>query len=451
MLEKKKTTLTDRLTAKLTSRKSSIWLLIRGYLFLTILCFLILALPFSRTTDISFIDLIFLATSIVSTTGLSPIDFGESLSFFGQFSSLFFIQLGGIGYMALSSFLILKNSAKMPQISARLLRLEYHLPQKYPLISFVYSVFVFTILIELIGAIILYIGFKEIGVDRPLWTAIFHSISAFCTAGFSLFGDSLSSFQDNPIIINTIIVLSILGSVGFIVLLDFWLRITRKRKKITLTSKIILISTIVYISVGTMMLFVSDGILVTEEHHGLKNAFFHLVSAHTTVGFNAYPIEQFKLGGVLVLIMIMIIGASPAGTGGGIKTTSVTAIIGLMYSILKQRKHVTFFGKEIPAQKIYVAISSTAFYTGILLIGVWIIVQLDGERFTFEALIFEAASALSTVGLSTGITPDLSNANKIIIACLMFIGRLGVMTFGFALISQSPVMRKKPKIEDLAI
>jgi trk system potassium uptake protein TrkH len=306
-------------------------------------------------------------------------------------------------------------------------------------------------LIEVIGASVLYFGFRDAGVDQPIWSAIFHSVSAFCTAGFSLYSDSMSSFHDNALITNTILVLSILGSVGFIVLLDFWLKIIRKRKHVTLTSKIILISTLFYILLGTCLLYISDGLLIADGLNGMKAAFFQLISAHTTVGFNNFPIENLKLGGLLIMIVIMIIGASPAGTGGGIKTTSITALIGLLYSILRKRKHITFFKKEIPAQKIYLAISSSIFYTVILLLGTWIVVQIDGTVFTFDKLLFECASALSTVGLSTGITAELSPANKVIISILMFIGRLGVMTFGFAMISQSPMMREKPKIEDIAL
>ncbi len=433
------------------SPKSSLILLIQGYLVLTCLCLFVLILPFSRNVDISFVDQVFLASSIVSTTGLTPIDFGGSLNFFGELSALFFIQLGGIGYMALSSFIIFKDSPRLPRLSISLLRLEFNLPERYPLLSFVRSVFIFTILIEGIGASVLYFGFRNAGVDQPIWSAIFHSVSSFCTAGFSLYSDSMSSFSDNALITNTILVLSILGSVGFIVLLDFWLKIIRKRKHVTLTSKIILISTLSYILLGTCLLYISDGLLIADGFKGMKSAFFQLISAHTTVGFNNFPIENLKLGGLLIMIVIMVIGASPAGTGGGIKTTSVTALIGLLYSILRKRKHITFFKKEIPAQKLYLAISSSIFYAVILLLGTWVAVQIDGTVFSFDKLLFECASALSTVGLSTGITPELSPVNKVIISILMFIGRLGVMTFGFALISQSPKMTEKPKIEDIAL
>lgn len=439
------------LSDRKTDQKSTVIFLIKGYFLLTILCFIVLILPICQITDNSLINHLFFAVSIVSTTGLAPNDFSTSYNLLGQIISLLFIQLGGIGYMALSSFIILEQFDKLPSLSARLLRLEFNLPQKYPLVSFIYSVFIFTLLIETIGAIFLYQGFSEIGVEYPIWQAIFHSISAFCTAGFSLYGDSMTSFQDNSIITMTILILSLLGSIGFIVLLDFWLKITRKRKHITLSSKIILFSTFLFWVVAAMVIFLSDSKLLSQGWDGFALAVFQSVSAHTTVGFNNYDVGAINVGGILILIILMIIGASPAGTGGGIKTTSITALIAVLVSVLKRRQHITFFNKEIPAPNIYLALSSTIFYSFILIVGSWLVLIFDGERFSFEAILFEATSALSTVGLSTGITGDLSDASKLIIAFLMFIGRLGVLTFGFALISKAPLMRTKPQIEDIAI
>jgi len=444
-------TLTQWLLTLKTDTHSMGLLLFKGYLALTILCFIILLLPVSHQTEIPLIDQIFLAVSIVSTTGLSSVDFGSSYSFFGQFVSLCFIQLGGIGYMALATFIIIKQYHKIPRLSVGLLRLEFNLPQKYPLLQFIYSVGIFTVMIEIVGAVVLYFGFKEEGIDAALWYAIFHSISAFCTAGFSLFGDSMTSFSDNAFITTTILCLSLLGSIGFIVLFDLWYKLTGKRKGITLTSKIIITSTFVIWIIAAILLYFSDKTVIMTGWYGLSQAIFQSISAHTTVGFNNVDLSQYNLAGTFVLIIIMVIGASPAGTGGGIKTTSISAIFSVLISILKRKKHITFFNKEIPASNIYLAISSMIFYSTILLIGTWLILILDGSHFTFEKLLFEVASALSTVGLSTGITADLSIASKILICCLMFIGRLGVLTFGFALISESPLLRQKPRMEDIAI
>lgn len=439
------------LLAQKTDDKSTVHLLIKGYFFLSILCFICLLLPICQQNGTSLVNHLFFSVSIVSTTGLAPADFATTYSFEGQLISLVFIQLGGIGYMALSSFIILKQSKHLPSLSARLLRLEFNLPQKYPLVAFIYSVFVFTVLIELIGTILLYYGFKSEGIAQPLWYAIFHSISAFCTAGFSLFGDSMTAFKVNPLITNTILVLSLLGSIGFIVLLDFWLRLLGKRNGITLTTKIIIVSTFFLWITAALLIYFSDKTLLETGWDGFMVAVFQSISAHTTVGFNNYDIGTLSTASIFIMIILMIIGASPAGTGGGIKTTSITALVAVLIAILKRRKNITFFLKEIPAANIYLAISSTIFYAFILIIGTWLMLTIDGYNFTLNQLLFEVASALSTVGISTGITAELSNWSKIIISLLMFIGRLGVLTFGLALISEAPLLTQKPKIEDIAI
>lgn len=434
-----------------TDDRSTVRLLIQGYFMLTVACFLVLLFPLCQSSSNTMMNHLLFAVSIVSTTGLAPANFGESYNFIGQFISLIFIQLGGVGYMALSSFILLKQSKRLPSISARLLRLEFNLPQRYPLISFIQSVFVFTILIEAIGAGFLYVGFLHAGVEWPLWNAIFHSISSFCTAGFSLFGDSMTSFSDQPIITNTILVLSLMGSIGFIVLLDFWLKLIRKRTSITLTSKIILFSTFLIWITAAIIIFLSEPTLRGAGWPGLKISIFQSISAHTTVGFNNYEIGTMSFGGLFILIILMIIGASPSGTGGGVKTTSVTAIFAVLISVLKRRKEITFFNKQIPASNIYLAISSAIFYLFIATIGLWGILMLENEAFTFEEVLFEVTSALSTVGLSTGLTGELCSCSKLIIAVLMFIGRLGVLTFGFALINKAPLLRSKPETEDIAI
>lgn len=434
-----------------TDNRSVTWLLIFGYFFLCVFCFALLQMPFVQQGRIGLVDHVFFTLSIVSTTGLAPADFTETYNLWGQIISLFFIQLGGIGYMALSSFIILKDLVRLPKISVQLLRMEFNLPQRYPLAQFIYAIIVFTLLIEVLGAIVLYIGFSQAGVESPLWHAIFHSISAFCTAGFSLFSDSMTSFQDHALIRWTILTLSLLGSIGFIVLLDLWNKVRQKRKSITLTSKIILIGTFSLWMIAALFLFVSDSNLFSQGWEGMHLAIFQSISAHTTVGFNSYPLGELSLPATFVLINLMIVGASPAGTGGGIKTTSLTAIFAVLHAILRRKKRVTFLAREIPASNIHLAISTLVFYLLLMIVGSWLVLLYDSERFGLAEILFEVASALSTVGLSTGITSEFSVGSKIVLSLLMFIGRLGVLTFGFALISRAPLLRAKPKVEDIAV
>ncbi len=434
-----------------SEERSVIFMMILGYLFLTILCCLILLLPWSRNMEQPFVDHIFIAVSVVSTTGLSSIDFSSTYTTLAHSSSLVFIQLGGIGYMALSSMIILNEYNRMPRLSTRLLRLEFNLPKRYPLLHFVYSVAIFTVLIETVGAIFLYYGFRDAGVENPIWNAVFHSISAFCTAGFSLFSDSLSSFKEYPLIANTITILSLLGSIGFIVLLDFIYRITGKRRSITLTSKIIISSTFIIWIVGSIMLYISNTDGWGSGWAGIKNVLFQCMSAHTTVGFNTIDLSLLNPSSILIMICLMLVGASPSGTGGGIKTTSISASFAVLKSILTRSKTISFFGREIPSNNLYLAISVFISYLVVMISGLWVLLCTDGDQHSLASLFFEVVSALSTVGLSTGITGDLSQGGKLLISLLMFIGRIGVLTFGLALIAKAPLMRTKCKIEDIAL
>ncbi len=226
----------NRLTIKGNAARTAIRLLIIGYLLLCFICFVLLYLPFSRYEELTSIQILFYAISIVSTTGLAPTNFAEDFTTLGHFFSLFFIQIGGIGYMAISGFIILSCRRRMDTLSLRLLKLDFNLPDEYPTFTFIYSVVIFTLLIEACGALILYLGFQNAGVEDPLWMALFHSISTFCTAGFSLFENSLGDFSSSPLILYTSAIISLLGSLGFIVLLDGWLRLIRHQPRMTQTS-----------------------------------------------------------------------------------------------------------------------------------------------------------------------------------------------------------------------
>ncbi|MEL6922557.1 MAG: potassium transporter TrkG, partial [Bacteroidota bacterium] len=231
---------------------------------------------------------------------------------------------------------------------------------------------------------------------------------------------------------------------------DLFLYLIGKRKNFTLTSKIIIIITLLLWLGGAFQLFVSDQ-LWAMGWDGFQIALFQSMTAHTTVGFNSFDIGSFSTSALFVLIILMMIGASPSGTGGGIKTTSVTAVMAVLISVLRKRKIITFLNRAIPANNIYLAVSSTLFYSILLSLSTWGILLVDGELFSFQELLFECASALSTVGISTGITGDLSIGGKLIIIILMFVGRIGVLTFGFALISNAPLLKQTTIEEDIAI
>jgi trk system potassium uptake protein TrkH len=300
-----------------------------------------------------------------------------------------------------------------------------------------------------LGAAVLYYQFKSIGLDMPLWSAIFHSVSAFCTAGFSLFSDSFSGSEFPVSIKWTISVLSILGSIGFIVFVDIQHYLLGKRR-VTLTTKIILVATLLLCVIGSSLIWLVE-IFQTENPISFFDSFFQLMSAHTTVGFNSVDINQLSYASLFFMIIVMMVGSCPSGTGGGIKITSITAMYATVKTVFRSRKHVTFLGKEIPSSNIYLALTTVSTYLVFLFVCTLLLLLIEKDNFDFLYLLFEAASALSTVGLSTGISDELCVASKLVICFLMFIGRIGVISLGYALIKKAPIIRYTPSVEDIAV
>lgn len=408
-------------------------LVILGYCSYIVLGWILLSLPFAQQgPGATALDNLFISTSAMSTTGLVTVNVADSYTLFGEIVILLLIQLGGIGYMTLSSFVILSRKKQLSDTRTEIANVVFSLPDSFRVDKFLRSVILFTIVIETIGAGCLYFIFKQAEQPNALWSAIFHSVSSFCTAGFSLYNNSFESFTDNFWLNMTIAVLSYAGAVGFIVCVDVWRRFTNKIPHITLTSKIILHCTFWVSLIGTVTLFLSEpSIQHLPVDKRLIASFFQAMSSMTTVGFNTISISKISRASLLLLTMLMIIGASPSGTGGGLKSTTFTALIGIMRSSLKGKKHVYFWGKRVPGERVRLAVATFCFYIAFLLVGVYLLTLT--EQMDFEAILFESASALGTVGLSVGITAQLSCLGKIIVTFLMFVGRLGPLTFGMSL------------------
>jgi trk system potassium uptake protein TrkH len=254
------------------------------------------------------LDHLFSATSAVSTTGLATVSTPDTYTFFGQLVILALIQMGGIGYMTLGSFVLLARRRELPRNREHIARLAFVLPDGFQVGAFIRNVVVFTFLIESIGATGLFIAFKSAGVEQSLWQAIFHSISAFCTAGFSLFPNSLEQFASNFWVNAIITVLSVLGAVGFLVMSDLYGSWTGKRQRVTLTTRIILHATAWTLVIGCAGIFLLEPSyreLSSESH--LMASFFQSMSALTTVGFNTTPIGGFAHAPVFLLLLLMIL------------------------------------------------------------------------------------------------------------------------------------------------
>ena len=421
-----------------------------GYLVYGAIGWALLSLPWMTEAGASVapLDNLFTAFSAMSTTGLATVSTPTSYSFVGELVVLLLIQVGGLGYMTVGSF-ILMATKRLPTQRARVAEAGFSLPKNVRVSTFLRRVVIYTLGVEFAGAVLLYLAFSRAGVDGALWQAIFHSVSAFCTAGFSLFPDSLEGFRTDFAVNAIIAALSLAGAIGFLVVHDAVNAATDPNHRITLTTRVILTTTFWVIAAGTAVMFLAEPAFfgMTAEAR-LMTSFFQAMTALTTVGFNTYPIGSLAAPMVFGMLLLMILGASPAGTGGGLKSTSVSTALAAAGSALRGQDHISFRGCEIPQHRIMNAYAALVFYVGTLALGCFLLLLL--ESFPFEDIVFEAASALGTVGLSRGITGDLQPLSKLIIVVMMFIGRLGPLTFGLAMFRPANP-DDAPRREDLAV
>jgi len=390
---------------------------------------LLLWLPFStapgKTT--SFIDAYFTANSATCVTGLVVVDTGSHYTFWGKLIILGLIQLGGLGYMTFSTLIVILLRQKV-FISQRLaVREAMNLFSSQGAVRFILYVFSIVITFESLGAAILFFRWwPEMGAWRALKSGIFHSVSAFCNAGFDIMGGfrSFTGYVGDPVVNLTIMGLIIIGGIGFMVLADII-----ERRHFSLHSKLVIITTLFLIFGGAGMFFLFEHL----NPHTLAKlplgsqiwaSFFQSVTARTA-GFNTIDLSRLAGPAVFVLISLMFIGASPGGTGGGIKTTTFALLLLTMRSAILGRYHTEVFGRRINYETVRKAltIALLAFFLVILSSAI-----VSYQGFEFSKILFEVTSAFGTVGLSMGITTKLSNLSKIVVALTMFIGRVGPLT-----------------------
>ena len=415
----------------------------------TVLGWIVLSLPFMTRGGVGFLDNLFTSAAAVSTAGLQTVNFADSYTFLGKLVVLVLIQIGGVGYMTFSSFVFLSLSQKhrLRKSQESALSAEVKLPNTLKLSDFLWAALVFTAIAESIGTVFLFNYFRhhDYSILQATWYSIFHSVSAFCTAGYTLWNNGLVDFTDSKTINIVTSLLSLAGAMGFIVVADVFNFIRRKTKEISFTTKIILLTTVCLLAFGTFTLF------VTTPSLSLAEAFFQTMGASTTSGFNTADINSLSSCSVLILILIMSIGGSPSGTAGGIKTTVFASVVAIVYSHLRLNPLVTFLSHRLPVQRLYAATSTVMLYSVFLFISVFLLTWT--ENLPFLSLLFESTAALSTAGFSMGITTQLSVLGKLIIIGTMLVGRIGVVTFSMALLS-SDEEDEKPKVvsqEDVAV
>lgn len=426
-------------------------LVVLGYLSYVLIGWVLLCLPVShQTAGVSALDHLFTAASAMSTTGLATVSTADTYTFFGELVVLALIQAGGLGYMAIGSFVVLTVSGRLTRVRERVGGAAWALPQGFEMGTFLRTMIWFTFVVEALGALALYVGvFLPRGVTQPVWQAVFHSVSAFCTAGFGLFNDSFESYRGDVVLNAIIMALSFLGAIGFIVVVDAWRSLKERRVRVTLTTRIILLSTFWIVAVGSVLFFLDEpSVRALPVGERWMVSIFQVMSASTTVGFNSVPIGALSASSLLLLTLAMMIGASPAGTGGGIKTTTFTALWAVMASVIRRKTVPEFLGKEIPVARVRVAMAGTMFYCLVLAAGVYALALVETAPLADQ--VFECASALGTVGLSRGITGGLSEWGKLIIIGLMFAGRVGPLVLATAFYTAKPDEKQSPA-EDLAV
>ena len=410
--------------------------LILGYVCYIAVSFLLLCLPICwKVSDVPLIDTIFTAVSSVTTTGLQTINFADTYNFLGQLIILLGIQIGGLGYMTLGSLVIMASKGHLPHNRLKIGKAVLTMPESFDPQRFFRHIALFTLSIEALGAFVLWMFFWSAGIPNPLWAAIFHSVGAFCTAGISIFPNNLESFSDNTGVSLTIALLALLGGIGFIVLDDLYRSIQMKSLRTTLTTRIILVSTFGAIAVGTVFLFFDAGIAEFPLEKRILTAFFQTVAALTTSGYNTIPISNLTAATLVIAMILMLLGASPSGTGGGLKSTTWSAAIAAVKSFLRGDEEITFFNYKVPHGRTTAAFASITLYTLVFFIGIYCLLLLEIETHGFECIVFEVVAALGTAGLSCGITPDLSAGGKVVIMVLMFVGRLGVVAFALGAVA----------------
>ncbi|NCB40434.1 MAG: Trk family potassium uptake protein [Erysipelotrichia bacterium] len=403
----------------------------------------ILVLPISVAPghEPSLLTALFTSTSAVCVTGLIVVDTPVYFSTFGQIGILMLIQIGGLGLMTLSAGISLIAGKKMAMSQTSMMQEMLDLSDVSSLKSALKSIFLWSFLIEAIGAVILSTRFyilTKCCLADAVFTGIFHSISAFCNAGFSTFSDSLMGFNGDPVINFTIMGLIVTGGLGFVVLssISVFLRGARNQRMNTHAYMVLTVS-ILLIFAGTLIIFVLEAdspvmsnLSISEK---IMAALFQSVSTRTA-GFNTIDFSSLKTSTLFFMSMLMFIGASPGSTGGGIKTTTFATLILFMRTKLRGETQVSLRGRGIADETILKAFLIVAISA--ILIFTFVFLLILTENHDLIKIIFEAFSAFATVGLSTGITSALTTSGKLLIIVLMFIGRTGPLTMALSITAQ---------------
>ncbi len=410
-----------------------------GFIAIIALGAFLLSLPISNASGVWNDPLValFTSTSAVCVTGLAVVDTGTHFSLVGQIFLLLLIQVGGLGYMTVSTFLLLLLGRRFDIQHKFAIQESFDRPFFLNSKNLIKSILGLTLIFEITGAIILTAEFhQKYSLSRSLWLGIFHSVSAWNNAGFGLFANNFMDYQSSLVVNLVIPLLVIFGGIGYQVILEMYIYFLDKcsRKKwftaFSLNFRVVTSTTVFLLTIGSIALFFAEvnNLNTLQELPTLDRimaAWFQ--SAITrTAGFNTIDIGQMTTTGLFITIALMFIGASPSGTGGGIKTTTMRILTQSTQAVLQGKEKIDFYGRTVPISVILKAIGVLIGSIS-LVITATIVISITDPSYEFIQILFETVSAFATVGLSTGITASLSPFGKLVLVVTMYTGRVGVI------------------------
>lgn len=432
-----------KIRLSMARRFSSFRIIVFGFALLILAGTLLLMTPLASAkgewTD--FLSALFTSTSAVCVTGLVVLDTGTYWSLFGQAVLLILIQIGGLGIVTIALAISIAAGKKIGLMQRSVMSDSVSSPQVGGIVKLTKFILKGVFAIEGLGALIMAPTFiHDFGVAKGIWFAVFHSVSAFCNAGFDLMGNfsSLTRYASNPIINITVMVLIVTGGLGFIT----WADIVKNKwhfKRYRLQSKIILTVSLFLIAVPACVFYFHD---FTHET-GMTRVFVSLFQSVTTrtAGFNTVDVSKMSEACLFLMVVLMLIGGSPGSTAGGMKTTTFAIVIGNMLSIMRRKNATEFGNRRVAEETIRSASTIFVMYLSFLTVGVLVIMISDD--LPLLPVLYEVASACGTVGITMGITTGLSAVARCVIIFLMYLGRIGGLTFIFAARAKLKVYQAK--------
>lgn len=415
-----------------------------GFGALILLGTLLLRLPWAHQAgqSVGWLDALFLSASATCVTGLTPVNVAETFNGFGQAVLLLLIQAGGLGIFTASILLVLASGSRLSLADEKTIQATVgRQRQARPLDVFIYAC-LFVVVLELAGTVGLFTLLSqaqpEVNYWRTLWESAFHSVSAFCNAGISIYPEGLARWRDFPAMLAVIVALVVAGGIGLMTLINlryyyFWRRDPRRRGRLTLQSRLSLVSAVLLLLAGAVATWLFE---IRHTLHDsawtaqLSWSCFHSAMSRTA-GFNVVDTGQMNPPTLLVTLGLMFIGGAPGSMAGGIKTVTFVVLLLTAWSALRRRDEIQCYGRRLPSQASFIATMLALLAIACVVLGIGLLMVLEEGQPASQtkqhwlALVFEAVSAFGTVGLSTGVTGLLTAGGKLVIIALMFIGRVG--------------------------